>query len=48
MDLGLDVTQHGEEAYGREEGAILILPGARTAETAPHPAFEPTLKHAGR
>src|SRR5262249_187401 len=23
---GLDVTQHGEEAYGREEGAILVLP----------------------
>src|SRR6185436_10052981 len=22
---GLDVTQHGEEAYGREEGAILVL-----------------------
>jgi Amt family ammonium transporter len=24
--LGLDVSQHGEEAYGREDGAILILP----------------------
>jgi Amt family ammonium transporter len=46
--VGLDVTQHGEEAYGREEGAILILPGARTSETVAHPAFEPTLKHAGR
>ena len=46
--VGLDVTQHGEEAYGREEGAILILPGARTSEAAAHPAFEPTLKHAGR
>jgi ammonium transporter, Amt family len=23
--LGLDVSQHGEEAYGREEGAILVL-----------------------
>jgi Amt family ammonium transporter len=26
--LGLDVSQHGEEAYGREDGAILVLPGA--------------------
>ncbi len=25
--LGLDVTQHGEEAYTRGEGAILVLPG---------------------
>jgi len=24
--IGLDVTQHGEEAYSRGEGAILILP----------------------
>jgi Amt family ammonium transporter len=24
--LGLDVTQHGEEAYTRGEGAILVLP----------------------
>ena len=23
--LGLDVSQHGEEAYARGEGAILIL-----------------------
>src|SRR5262245_35565338 len=30
---GLDVTQHGEEAYGREEGAILVLgrPSRRSA-----------------
>jgi Amt family ammonium transporter len=37
--LGLDVSQHGEEAYAREEGAILILPEADTpthaAVTAP-------------
>ena len=26
--LGLDVTQHGEEAYARGEGAILVLPAA--------------------
>ena len=25
--MGLDVTQHGEEAYSRGEGAILILDG---------------------
>ena len=25
--LGLDVTQHGEEAYSRGEGAILMLDG---------------------
>jgi len=30
--LGLDVTQHGEEAYTRGEGAILVL---REAESAP-------------
>ena len=24
--LGLDVTQHGEEAYASGEGAILVLP----------------------
>jgi Amt family ammonium transporter len=24
--LGLDVTQHGEEAYAEGEGAILVLP----------------------
>ncbi len=26
--VGLDITQHGEEAYSRGEGAILILPDA--------------------
>jgi Amt family ammonium transporter len=24
--IGLDVTQHGEEAYSRGEGAILVQP----------------------
>jgi Amt family ammonium transporter len=38
--LGLDVTQHGEEAYTRGEGAILVLreaapPGLTMPETAP-------------
>jgi len=27
--LGLDVSQHGEEAYGSGEGAILVLPGTK-------------------
>ena len=40
--LGLDVTQHGEEAYTRGEGAILVLPDAfpavaRTAAMLPAP-----------
>jgi Amt family ammonium transporter len=29
--LGLDVTQHGEEAYTRGQGAILVLPEASTS-----------------
>jgi ammonium transporter, Amt family len=40
--LGLDVTQHGEEAYARGEGAILVLPDSPSSvplgETAPAPA----------
>ncbi|HYX19461.1 MAG TPA: ammonium transporter, partial [Thermoanaerobaculia bacterium] len=37
--LGLDVTQHGEEAYARGEGAILVLPEAPAAGLAlPEPA----------
>ncbi|HEY3202491.1 MAG TPA: ammonia channel protein, partial [Thermoanaerobaculia bacterium] len=32
--LGLDVTQHGEEAYTRGEGAILVLPDAPAAGRA--------------
>ncbi len=32
--LGLDVTQHGEEAYTRGEGAILVLPEVSTAVLA--------------
>jgi Amt family ammonium transporter len=34
--LGLDVTQHGEEAYGHGEGAILVLPDLPVA-SAPSP-----------
>jgi Amt family ammonium transporter len=33
--LGLDVTQHGEEAYSRDEGAILVLPDAGTPRGLP-------------
>ena len=29
---GLDVSQHGEEAYADHDGAILVLPSQRTAE----------------
>jgi ammonium transporter, Amt family len=42
--LGLDVSQHGEEAYARGEGAILILdepPGP------PAPAAAPVLRAEG-
>ncbi len=33
--LGLDVSQHGEEAYARDEGAILILPEPVSPSPAP-------------
>jgi Amt family ammonium transporter len=33
--LGLDVTQHGEEAYSRGEGAILVLPEAGSPRGLP-------------
>jgi Amt family ammonium transporter len=35
--LGLDVTQHGEEAYSRGEGAILVLPDLGTPRGLPVP-----------
>ncbi len=38
--LGLDVTQHGEEAYARGEGAILVLPET-AAPTLAVPAAAP-------
>jgi Amt family ammonium transporter len=37
--LGLDVTQHGEEAYSRGEGAILVLPDADAARGLAAPAL---------
>ena len=42
--LGLDITQHGEEAYARGEGAILLLPDAPAS--AP-PLGAPTLEPHG-
>ncbi len=43
--LGLDVSQHGEEAYARDEGAILIL---SEPEPAPAPAVAEALPEGGR
>ena len=39
--LGLDVTQHGEEAYARGEGAILVLPETVAAGPLGVPAAAP-------
>jgi Amt family ammonium transporter len=41
--LGLDVSQHGEEAYTRGEGAILVLPDVVKAVAVPDaaPQLEP-------
>jgi Amt family ammonium transporter len=33
--LGMDVTQHGEEAYGSGEGSILVMPAEAVDATAP-------------
>jgi Amt family ammonium transporter len=33
--LGLDVTQHGEEAYSTGEGSILVLPDEIAKAPAP-------------
>src|SRR5207249_5667794 len=39
--LGLDVTQHGEEAYSRGEGAILVLP-ASGGDEGQAPVLQPS------
>jgi Amt family ammonium transporter len=39
--LGLDVSQHGEEAYARGEGAILVLPEVAAAPAAAVGQLEP-------
>jgi ammonium transporter, Amt family len=38
--VGMDVSQHGEEAYTSGEGSILVLPEVAVA-SAPAPAFTP-------
>jgi Amt family ammonium transporter len=39
--LGLDVGQHGEEAYSSGEGAILLLPGGKRSRRLPVTAARP-------
>ena len=43
--IGLDVSEHGEEAYAREDGAILIL----SPKTMPKPVatLSPSLTSQG-
>ena len=43
--LGLDVTEHGEEAYTQGEGAILVLPREKAA--GPEPVSVPRLEPEG-
>ncbi len=43
--LGLDVSEHGEQAYTSGEGAILLLPTARPAESGVR--VEPKVKQVG-
>jgi ammonium transporter, Amt family len=43
--IGLDVSEHGEEAYAREDGAILIL--SSKAVRQPAPVLAPTLTTRG-
>ena len=33
--VGLDITQHGEEAYTRGDGAVLVMPSIASAATRP-------------
>jgi Amt family ammonium transporter len=40
--LGMDVSQHGEEAYSSGEGSILVLPEAELG-TAKAPSLSPTM-----
>jgi Amt family ammonium transporter len=39
--LGLDVSEHGEEAYTHGEGAILVLPREKEPSAPPIPVLEP-------
>jgi len=42
--LGLDVTQHGEEAYSTGEGSILVLPDELVAMPSPAPVPFPATR----
>ena len=46
--LGLDVSQHGEEAYADDEGAVLILPREGADAPADLPALAATAAEGGR
>ena len=46
--LGLDVSQHGEEAYADAEGAILILQRTETDAPAGVPALAAAAAEGGR
>jgi len=46
--LGLDVSQHGEEAYADDEGAILILPREGADAPAALPALAAAAAEGGR
>jgi hypothetical protein len=46
--LGLDVAQHGEEAYADDEGAILILPREDAGAPAEAPALAAAVAEGGR
>ncbi len=46
--LGLDVSEHGEEAYADDEGAILILPGEGADRPADVPALAAAAAEGGR
>ena len=46
--LGLDVSQHGEEAYADDEGAILILRRVETGTPAPAPELAAAAAEGGR
>ena len=39
--LGMDVSQHGEEAYASGEGSILVLPAEEGPALAPAPSLTP-------
>jgi Amt family ammonium transporter len=45
--IGLDVVEHGEEAYSSGDGAVLVLPGAAQPLRAGPPPPAPSLSTAG-